>query len=103
MEKFPHVRSAFESPSADEQFISGREATRLLQVLDLHEALAESAETARDGLLRQAFASRYRELLGIETPQRHELRNSLQNPDSLAIDGLVASLMKAFYELKGLS
>jgi hypothetical protein len=51
----------------------------MLELLQIHEDLAVASETANDGLLRLAFARRYREIIGIQPARRHALESLLKD------------------------
>lgn len=75
-------------PASLEECLERRKADRVLSLLDIHEPLAERAETAPDGLLRQAFANRYRDIFGIDPSERTRLRTALKVEGTPVIDVL---------------
>lgn len=77
----PHV-------SADE-LRERRRAERRLRLIELSEDIAVGAETAT-GRLREAYAARYRSLVGVPPARRHDLRAALCRRVDVTVDEIVA-------------
>ncbi len=72
MDEFPRHLSA-------EQHRERLLAARTLRAMERHEEVAVQAETRPHAVLRQAFARRYRELIGVAPGRRDVLRAALQD------------------------
>ena len=83
------MRTESHQPSAD-ALREQRKAARMLERMEIREEIAVASETLSDGLMRLAFARRYRELIGVDPAKRHLLRSLLQDLSAIdTVEGII--------------
>lgn len=69
-------------------------AQRLLVLMDQHEDFAAAGERSNFSAQRVVFANCYRELIGVDPSERHELRQCLQHLQNVTVEELLANFRR---------